>query len=107
MSEEICEYIPTLPSPFSAGSLSAVLLAGLTLSGQWNPDASAHIDRIHVSGQEHRLVYSHDALTVVPEQDVDTLKTFSAFSLGIAKASADIPGYFFDVLEEDFESFLA
>jgi len=42
--------------------------------------------------------------TDFPQSDCEI---FDAFQKGITEASTDIPGYFFDVLEENFHDLLA
>ena len=107
MSSRVCEYIPTLPSVFCCGALPAVFLAGVTLSGHSFRDNYGHYSEISTSVSGHRLVLSEGYLEVISEQDAQDLKTFSEFSLGISSSSENVPGYFFDVLEEEFESILA
>lgn len=101
-----CEFYPMLPSPFSAGSLGVALLAGLTLSG-YGSEQTAHVKQMEISGASHVIYLSRERLAVVPQQDLDDLGLFSRFALSISKQSVEVPNYFFDVLEEDFESLLA
>ncbi len=106
MANDFCEYAPVTPSPFGFGAMSAAVLAGLTFSG-YGLSNTAQIGSVHISGSSTSLVYAGEHYQVVSELDIEDLQYFSAFNSGMAKASKDIPGYFFDVLNDDFESFLA
>lgn len=105
MADNFCEYVPATPSPLGFSAMSAVLLAGLTFSGHGLSNTTQY-DNVHLSGSS-RLIYASEQIRMVTAQDVEDLQYFSAFSVGMSKSSQDIPGYFFDVLNDDFESFLA
>lgn len=104
--QRTCEYYPALPSPFTAGSLGAVLLVGLSLSG-YGSQQTSHVKQLEISGAAHVAYVSRESLSIVPQQDLEDLRLFSQFSLGISRGTRDIPDYFFEVLEEEFESLLA
>lgn len=110
MTNIFCEYAPGTPSPYNVGAMSAAILLGLGLSfsGQ-GVSSTSQLASVHISGSGagHRLVYSGENLHMVSEQNIKDLQSFSSFSLGISNTSSEVPEYFFDVLNEDFESFLA
>ena len=105
MTATACEYYPLLPSPFNAGALGAALLVGLTFSAQTIYQSPAQ--QIQVSGSTHVISIAENKASVVPRQDIDDIEVFANFSLHLSRLNHDVPAYFLDVLQEDFESLLA
>ena len=106
MAARACEYYPMLPSPFSAGAMGAAIFTGLIVSGSGALTMPA-VHQVQVSGASQLVYYAENRVAVVPQQDYDDVAVFANFSLGMSKSSNDVPGYFFDILQEDFESLLA
>ncbi|ACH40558.1 hypothetical protein Gbem_3566 [Citrifermentans bemidjiense Bem] len=100
------ESHPMLPSPFCVGALGAALLSGLTVSGSGMMN-TAGVHQLQVSGASQFVYYAGNRVAVIQQQDYEDIGIFANFSLGISKQSADVPGYFFDILHDEFDSLLA